>query len=238
MRRPLLFALVVTFTLAFNASSAATAPSLLAGQRVLVLGDSITQNGRYVTFLEYYLHRLAPGARCDLISIGLGSETISGLTEPNHAYPRPNGLDRLDRALSTVKPTVVFACYGMNDGIYHPSSPERLAAFTSGLDVLITKVRAAGAKLVLITPPIFDPLPIPKRIAPADTTVYGYQKTFAVTTTCWPNSAPLSARAARPTSPSSISTPRCAPRSRNAARPTPPSPSRPMVSIPKISVTF
>lgn len=179
MRRPLILVLIVAFSLALNASSAATAPALLAGQRVLVLGDSITQDGRYVTFLEYYVHRLAPGARADLIAIGLGSETISGLTEPGHAYPRPNGLDRLDRALGTIKPTVVFACYGMNDGIYHPSSPERLAAFSQGLDVLITKVRAAGAKLVLITPPLFDALPIPQRIAPADATVYGYQKTFA-----------------------------------------------------------
>jgi lysophospholipase L1-like esterase len=144
-----------------------------------MLGDSITQDGRYVTFFEYYVHRLAPGTRADLISIGLGSETISGLTEPGHAYPRPNGLDRLDRALGTIKPSVVFACYGMNDGIYHPSSPERLAAFTMGLDVLIAKVRAAGATLVLITPPLFDPLPIPQRIAPADATVYGYQQTFS-----------------------------------------------------------
>ena len=179
MRRPLILVLIVAFSLALNASSAATNPALLANQRALVLGDSITQDGRYVTFLEYYVHRLAPGARADLISIGLGSETISGLTEPGHVYPRPNGLDRLDRALATIKPTVVFACYGMNDGIYHPSSPERVAAFVQGLDVLITKVRAAGAKLVLITPPIFDPLPIPQRIAPADATVYGYQKTFA-----------------------------------------------------------
>ena len=179
MRRPLILTLVVAFALTLTSSPAATTPSLLARQRVLMLGDSITQDSRYVTFFEYYVHRLAPGTRADLISIGLGSETISGLTEPGHAYPRPNGLDRLDRALGTIKPTVVFACYGMNDGIYHPSSPERLAAFSQGLDVLIAKVRAAGATLVLITPPLFDPLPIPQRIAPADATVYGYQQTFS-----------------------------------------------------------
>jgi lysophospholipase L1-like esterase len=179
MRRPLILALVVAFALTLTSSPAATTHPLLARQRVLMLGDSITQDGRYVTFFEYYVHRLAPGTRADLISIGLGSETISGLTEPGHAYPRPNGLDRLDRALGTIKPSVVFACYGMNDGIYHPSSPERLAAFTMGLDVLIAKVRAAGATLVLITPPLFDPLPIPQRIAPADATVYGYQQTFS-----------------------------------------------------------
>src|SRR5258708_7017242 len=111
----------------------------LAGQRVLFLGDSITQDGRYVSFLEYYLH--AAGKSCDLISIGLSSETVSGLTETSSPYPRPCILERVDRALKAVKPTVVFACYGMNDGIYHPSSPERLAAFTDGLRQLIAKVR-------------------------------------------------------------------------------------------------
>src|SRR3954465_6729297 len=131
----------------------------LAHQRVLVLGDSITQDGRYVSFLEYYLQRLAPGTQCDLISIGLSSETVSGLTEPDAPEPRPCALERLNRALNAVKPQVVFACYGMNDGIYAPSSPERLAAFTNGLHQLIAKVRATGAQLVLITPPVFDPLP-------------------------------------------------------------------------------
>lgn len=151
---------------------------LLAHQRVLVLGDSITQDGRYVTFLEYYLHRFAPGAKCDLISIGLSSETMSGLTEPKHPAPRPCILDRLDRALQAVKPQVVLACYGMNDGIYHPSSPARLAAFNTGLAQLIEKVRASGARLVLITPPVFDPRPIRTRTVPAEAPEFGYNHPF------------------------------------------------------------
>lgn len=155
---------------------AADAPSL-TGQRVLVLGDSITQDGRYVSFLEYYLH--AAGQSCDLISIGLGSETVSGLSEPGHPYPRPHVLERLDRALKAVKPTVVFACYGMNDGIYHPPSPERLAAFNAGLRELITKVRAAGASLVLVTPPVFDPQPLIAKIVPATAEKFGYGSPYA-----------------------------------------------------------
>ncbi len=150
----------------------------LAGKRTLVLGDSITQNGLYVTFLEYYLHRLAPSAGYDLVSIGLSSETVAGLSEPGLRFPRPNALDRLDAALAAVKPHIVFACYGMNDGIYHPPSAERLAAYEAGLDRLIEKVREAGASFVIITPPIFDPLPIPQRLATAETTVFGYQSTY------------------------------------------------------------
>jgi len=149
----------------------------LAGQRVLVLGDSITQDGRYVSFLEYYLH--AAGQSPDLISIGLASETVSGLSEPEHPYPRPHVLERLDRALKAVKPTVVFACYGMNDGIYHPSSPERLAAFNAGLRELIAKVRAAGASLVLITPPVFDPLPLAAKVVPATAEKFGYSSPYS-----------------------------------------------------------
>jgi lysophospholipase L1-like esterase len=174
MRRSFL-ALILVLTVGVRACG--ELPSL-AHHRVLVLGDSITQDGRYVSFLEYYLQRLAPGTQCDLISIGLSSETVSGLTEPGAPEPRPCALERLDRALTAVKPQVVFACYGMNDGIYAPSSPERLAAFTNGLRQLITKVHATGAQLVLLTPPVFDPLPVAEHTVPATATKFGYGKAF------------------------------------------------------------
>ena len=175
MRR---FLFVFLLLLSFTARAASSAPALLAHQRVLVLGDSITQDGRYVSYLEYYLQRFAPDTHSDLISIGLSSETLSGLTEPDHPAPRPCLFDRLDRALELVKPQVVLACYGMNDGIYHPSSPERLAAFTHGLSRLIEKVHAIGAQLVLITPPVFDALPISARTVRSTAPVFGYKHPY------------------------------------------------------------
>jgi lysophospholipase L1-like esterase len=159
---------------------AAEVKTPLDHKRVLVLGDSITQDGRYVTFLEYYLERLAPGAACDLISIGLSSETVSGLTEPGSPFPRPCALERLGRALKAVKPQLVLACYGMNDGIYHPSSPERLAAFNDGVRALIAAVRATGADLILITPPVFDPVPLAGKTVPATAAKFGYGTEFYV----------------------------------------------------------
>jgi hypothetical protein len=50
----------------------------------------------------------------------------------------------------------VIACYGMNDGIYLPFSDERFAAFTNGLMRLRSAVAASGAKLIHVTPPVFD----------------------------------------------------------------------------------
>jgi lysophospholipase L1-like esterase len=132
----------------------------IAGKRVVFLGDSITQSGGYVTFLTYYLEKLHPTKDFDILSLGLASETLSGLSEDGHAggkFPRPCLFERLGRLLEKAKPDVVFACYGINDGIYQPLDAERFAAFKKGVTKLIDQCKAAGVKEVyLITPPIYD----------------------------------------------------------------------------------
>ena len=128
----------------------------LAGRRVLWLGDSITQAGDYVSFTEYYLERQRPKERFDFISIGLASETADCLTEAQHPFPRPCVQERLGRALTEIKPQVVVICYGMNDGIYHPQSEERMMAFEAGIEKISAAVKAAGAELIVLTPPPFD----------------------------------------------------------------------------------
>jgi hypothetical protein len=57
---------------------------------------------------------------------------------------------------------VVFACYGMNDGIYLPPDTDRFAAFQAGVHKLIDQCQRAGVKQIfLITPPIYDFIPKP-----------------------------------------------------------------------------
>jgi lysophospholipase L1-like esterase len=146
----------------------------LSGKRILFLGDSITQGGEYVTFVEYYLDKLYPTRHFDIISIGLSSETVSGLTENAHPFPRPWLHERLWAALGVVRPDIVFACYGMNDGIYHPQGPERLAAFQSGIRKLIAVDKAAGAGTVLMTPPPFDPTAVPNSVRPITAADFSY----------------------------------------------------------------
>lgn len=128
----------------------------LGGKRVLWLGDSITENGNYVTYFEYYLNNILAMQNFNIVSIGLGSETASGQSEKTHPYPRPNIHSRVDRALAAIKPEVVLACYGMNDGIYNPNSDERQKAFEHGMTELISKIKKAGAEIILLTPPPFD----------------------------------------------------------------------------------
>ncbi len=154
-----------------------TEPDWLQG-RIVFLGDSITQDGRYVSIIEYELFKQYPHSNFDLISIGLSSETVSGLTEPNHSYPRPDLHDRLDRALTTLQPSTVFACYGMNDGIYHPQSEERMAAYQQGIQKLIDKVHAINAQLILLTPPIFDAAVIPEKVVGREAVQFGYASPY------------------------------------------------------------
>jgi lysophospholipase L1-like esterase len=132
-------------------------------RRIVFLGDSITHGGAYVDYIEAQLLTRFPDRDYEIVDIGLPSETVSGLSEPGHAggaFPRPNLHERLDRALEKLKPDLVVACYGMNDGIYYPFSQERFAAFTNGIVRLREKVIARGGQIIHITPPVFDSAPL------------------------------------------------------------------------------
>ena len=128
-------------------------------KRILFLGDSITYDGKYVGYFNAYLISNFPDRNFEVINVGLASETVSGLSEPNHAggkFPRPDLHERLDRVLTKIKPDLVFACYGMNDGIYLPLAEDRFDAFKNGMKKLRQKVEANNAKIIHITPPNFD----------------------------------------------------------------------------------
>ncbi len=150
-------------------------------RRVLFLGDSITYSGGYVEAIDAWLFAHCPTEHYELINIGLPSETVSGLTEPNHAggaFPRPDLHERLERALAKLKPDLVVACYGMNDGIYYPFSEARFGKYQAGIRWLRDSVRKTGAKFWLMTPPPFDAHPILQSTLPAGQAEYPSGRSF------------------------------------------------------------
>lgn len=162
---------LATFLLAAITSvSAADKPILDGVKRIVFLGDSITYAGGYVDILEAAFRVEHPDRAVEFINLGLPSETVSGLSEPGHAggaFPRPTVHERLDRVLAKARPDLLVASYGMNCGMYYPFSEERFAKYRAGMELLRKKAAAAGAKVVHITPPVFDPLPIKARLLPA-----------------------------------------------------------------------
>lgn len=130
-------------------------------KKVLFLGNSITYGGQYIVDIEAYCTMNYPGQQIEFINMGLPSETVSGLSEPGHAdgkFPRPDLHERLDRVMDIVKPDLVFACYGMNDGIYMPFDQERFEKYKTGINWLHDKYVKAGIRIIHVTPPVFDEL--------------------------------------------------------------------------------
>ncbi|MEG0571314.1 MAG: SGNH/GDSL hydrolase family protein, partial [Oscillospiraceae bacterium] len=124
--------------------------------KILFLGDSIGDDGRFISFLNTYFRLYNPRADVQLFNLGVCSETISGASEPDHPFPRPCLLNRLDKAISTVKPDWVIMCYGVNDGIYYPQSDERFLAYKDGYKKAIERLKKDNIKIAVMTPPPFD----------------------------------------------------------------------------------
>lgn len=148
----------------------ATNTSLIGAHRVVFLGDSITYSGQYVDDVEAVLRADGLMGETEFLDLGLPSETVSGLSESGHAggkFPRPDLHERLGRVLAKTRPDLVIACYGMNDGIYYPFGEERFQKFRDGILWLHVTVSVAGARIVHVTPPTFDPVPVKDHTLPA-----------------------------------------------------------------------
>jgi lysophospholipase L1-like esterase len=167
--------LLVCLLAAGRSLTAADQPRLAGMRRVVFLGDSITYAGQYIDFIETFLRVKDPTLRCEFLNLGLPSETVSGLTEPGHAggqFPRPDLRERLGRVLEQTRPDLIVACYGMNDGIYHPFSEARFDRFRQGMELLRDRAAKAGAEVLHVTPPVLDPVPIRGKTLPGGLAEY------------------------------------------------------------------
>ncbi|HJV77453.1 MAG TPA: SGNH/GDSL hydrolase family protein, partial [Paludibacter sp.] len=122
-------------------------------------GNSITYMGQYVSYIEAYMTLRYPARHIEYINVGLPSETVSGLSEPGHAggqFARPDLHERLERVLDKTKPDLVFACYGMNDGIFMPFEENRFQKYKEGIEWLHQQVTGARIPIIHVTPAVYD----------------------------------------------------------------------------------
>ena len=142
-----------------RSASAQEAPLIRDGDTIVFFGDSITQAGDYVDHVEAALLAMFPKAKFHVYNRGISGETISGTSEAGREAPRPCAHDRFERDIVPLKPDVVIACFGMNDGNYHPFDPDRFEKYQAGVLRLIQRVKeeAKARQLILLTPPPFDP---------------------------------------------------------------------------------
>ncbi|MDF1752743.1 MAG: SGNH/GDSL hydrolase family protein [Verrucomicrobiales bacterium] len=172
--------LLIVVCLGFSFCWAEESPLFKQGDRVVFIGDSNTYAAHYVNYIEAAMAVHRPDLELEILNVGLPSETASGLSEPAHPFPRPCVHERLERVLQKTEPDVVIAAYGMNDGMYYPPSAERFTAYREGMTSLIKKVHDSGAKLILLTPPPFDPKPMAKKgvLLPADAAEFSWKAIY------------------------------------------------------------
>lgn len=133
-------------------------PLLGNRERIVFFGDSITQGGSYVAYLETLMRIRFPKSSLEIHNHGISSETISGTSEPDHDPRRPWAHERFARDVADWHPTLLFSCFGMNDGNYHPFDENRFSKYREGILRLIDRAKneAGARRLILCTPPPFD----------------------------------------------------------------------------------
>lgn len=109
------------------------------GDRLAFVGDDITQQ-------QFYVRSLATALLCMKPDFGL--RFFNGGQDGATAT---NAIEWVDDFLVTSKPTVVFICFGLNDGKNLPPSDQVIEKYEDSLSKLIDKVKAtAGVREVVV----------------------------------------------------------------------------------------
>ncbi len=128
-----------------TSNSSESAEPLKKGDRIVFLGDSITQAGAgpngYVTLVRKALEEKLPDLGIEVIGAGISGNRV------------PNLEARLDRDVIEKKPTIVVIYIGIND-VWHSLNGRGTPReeFEAGLKRIIAKINDAGARVILCTP--------------------------------------------------------------------------------------
>jgi lysophospholipase L1-like esterase len=112
------------------------------GDRVVMLGDSITQQARYSTLVESYVLSRFPNWRIQFRNAGWNGDR-AGLTNRS-------GIDAgLTRDVLPHRPTAITINYGMNDARTGETGD---VAYKDNLRTLAERLKAAGGRVAFISP--------------------------------------------------------------------------------------
>jgi lysophospholipase L1-like esterase len=128
-------------------------PALAKGDRIVFLGDSITQGGGgpkgYITLVKNALDEKCKDLGIEVVNAGISGNKVPDLQR------------RLDKDVLDKKPTIVFIYIGIND-VWHwrKNNDGQLVGGTpkdkyeAGLKEIIGRIKAAGARVILCTPSV------------------------------------------------------------------------------------
>jgi lysophospholipase L1-like esterase len=147
--------------LSFASAQTATPPAtsdfaVHDGDRVVLYGDSITDQRLYSTFVEEYVLTRFPAWKVQWTQSGVGGDKVSG------GAAGPIDL-RIQRDILPYKPTLVTIMLGMNDGYYRPPNAAVQKTYQDGYRSMVDTILngVPGVKLTLLGPSPYDDITHP-----------------------------------------------------------------------------
>src|SRR5512140_2697209 len=148
------------------------------GDRVVFLGDSITEQRLYTTYIEAYTLTRHPNWKLWFRNVGWGGDT-AWLRQRAHPDEKQlfaaedalqqkmieNSVGRgLERDVLPLKPTVVTVKFGMNDHAYQAFREDIFKAYVRSQTQIAEVLKANGARVAFLTSqPIEDKRPDPDK---------------------------------------------------------------------------
>ncbi len=112
--------------------------------RIVFLGDSITAQYQYSTYVELYLTTRMPKGNFTFINAGIGGDTAGG------------GAGRFQNHVLAEKPTAITINFGMNDGGYGAFNADASKRFAERTGAMLDMATTAGARVALLSPNAVD----------------------------------------------------------------------------------
>jgi lysophospholipase L1-like esterase len=112
--------------------------------RIVFLGDSITEQYQYSTDIELYLTTRFPTWNLTFINAGISGDTATG------------GANRFAAHVLAEKPTCVTINFGMNDAGYGNFDPNRHKPYVENTTKMLAAAKAAGVRVGLVSPNAVD----------------------------------------------------------------------------------
>jgi lysophospholipase L1-like esterase len=114
------------------------------GDRVVFYGDSITEFHNYTRPFQDYVYARYPERKIRFFNAGWSGDKTGG------------ALNRLERDVLWLKPTVVTICFGMNDGLYTALTDFILNTYRTNLDGIVKALTDKGVRVIVFSPPPVD----------------------------------------------------------------------------------
>lgn len=113
---------------------------LKEGDRLAIVGDSITEQKMYSRIIENYLTACVPHMNVTVRQYGWSGEKTDGF------------LNRMERDCLTFEPTIATICYGMNDARYRPFDVTNGRWYKDHYSAIVKKFHANGVRTVVGSP--------------------------------------------------------------------------------------